>query len=157
MPVGVCVARAFQPDVFFLALTGPRKRPVGVESPSYEKRAAGTMRSPLAEMLKSPEFPSPATSEARAAAVNGGKPLRVCHLGKFYPPASGGIETHLQTMARAQADLGLKVQVLCVNHADEQRRDVTWSALTKTATLQENDGAVRLVRIGRWASCARMD
>ncbi|MEI6236435.1 MAG: glycosyltransferase [Planctomycetota bacterium] len=42
--------------------------------------------------------------------------LRVCHLGKYYPPAPGGIETHLQTLARAQVDLGLDVRVLCLNH-----------------------------------------
>src|SRR3982751_2178697 len=42
--------------------------------------------------------------------------LRVCHLGKYYPPAPGGIETHLQTLARAQSAMGLDVQVLCMNH-----------------------------------------
>ena len=42
--------------------------------------------------------------------------MRICHLGKFYPPAPGGIETHLQTLARAQRALGLDVQVLCMNH-----------------------------------------
>jgi len=44
------------------------------------------------------------------------KPLRVCHLGKYYPPAHGGIETHLQTLAQAQVRLGLDVEVLCINH-----------------------------------------
>ena len=42
-----------------------------------------------------------------AATGNSGKgdaPLKVCHLGKFYPPASGGIETHLRMVARAQAE-----------------------------------------------------
>jgi rhamnosyl/mannosyltransferase len=42
--------------------------------------------------------------------------LRVCHLGKYYPPSSGGIETHLQTLAEAQARRGLDVEVLCINH-----------------------------------------
>jgi len=61
------------------------------------------------------------TSTERANAVErngsaGHATLRVCHLGKYYPPASGGIETHLQTLAQAQARLGLDVEVLCINH-----------------------------------------
>jgi hypothetical protein len=43
-------------------------------------------------------------------------PLRVCHLGKDYPPAAGGIETNVRILARSQADLGLDVRVFCVNH-----------------------------------------
>jgi rhamnosyl/mannosyltransferase len=42
--------------------------------------------------------------------------MRVCHLSKYYPPAPGGIETHVQTLARAQRALGLDVEVLCLNH-----------------------------------------
>ena len=42
--------------------------------------------------------------------------IEVCHLGKDYPPAPGGIETNVRILARAQADLGAQVQVFCVNH-----------------------------------------
>ena len=81
-----------------------------------------------------------------------------CHgLGKFYPPASGGIETHVQTLARAQAQLGLAVTVLCVNHGDRQGRDVTWRALAATPTATQSDGVVRVERLGRRASLARLD
>src|SRR3954471_22944277 len=62
---------------------------------------------------------------------------RVCHLGKYYPPAPGGIETHVRTLARAQADLGARVQVFCVNHDGG-----------KTAT--EDDGEVEVTRFGRF-------
>jgi glycosyltransferase involved in cell wall biosynthesis len=107
-----------------------------------------------------PLFNLPALARTPADQAKGAKGerlLRVCHLGKFYPPASGGIETHLQTLAQAQTRLGLEVQVLCVNHMDGQRRDVTWRAFARTATIREDDEAVQLVRVGRWASVARLD
>jgi glycosyltransferase involved in cell wall biosynthesis len=83
--------------------------------------------------------------------------LRVCHLGKFYPPASGGIESHLQTLAQAQARLGMAVDVLCVNHRNRNGADVTWRTLASTPTVAEQDGPVRVDRLGRRASLARLD
>jgi hypothetical protein len=41
--------------------------------------------------------------------------LRVCDLGKFDPPAAGGIEGHVETLARGQARLGAAVRDLGVN------------------------------------------
>jgi rhamnosyl/mannosyltransferase len=83
--------------------------------------------------------------------------LRVVHLGKFYPPASGGMETHVRTLARAQAALGAEVTVVCVNHRDAAGGDVTWQKFARTATAEEWDGPVRVVRVGRHASLARLD
>jgi rhamnosyl/mannosyltransferase len=83
--------------------------------------------------------------------------LRVCHLGKFYPPATGGIETHVRTLARAQAALGARVWVVCVNHRDRRWRDVTWSTLATTPTADEWDGPVRVTRLGRRATLARLE
>jgi rhamnosyl/mannosyltransferase len=70
--------------------------------------------------------------------------LRVLHLGKYYPPAPGGIETHTRTLARAQADLGARVQVFCVNHEDGP-------------TTVETDGAVQVTRYGRVGSALKLD
>lgn len=70
--------------------------------------------------------------------------IRVCHLGKYYPPAPGGIETHTRTLARAQAALGADVQVFCVNH-DSSR------------TVAEHDGPVRITRFGRRVAAAKID
>lgn len=79
------------------------------------------------------------------------------HLGKFYPPASGGIEAHVRALAREQARLGLEVAVACVNHAARDGRDVTFERLARTERSEERDGAVRVVRLGRVASVARLD
>ena len=46
--------------------------------------------------------------------------MRVCHLGKFYHPAPGGMETHVRTLAQAQAESGAEVRVVCVNHQDRR-------------------------------------
>jgi rhamnosyl/mannosyltransferase len=83
--------------------------------------------------------------------------MRVCHLAKFYPPATGGIETHLQTLAQAQARLGAEVRVVCVNHLDHTGQDVTWKALAATPTVEEVDGPVWVRRLGKRASLFRLE
>ncbi len=72
------------------------------------------------------------------------KNLRICHLGKFYPPAPGGIETHVRTLALAQADLGANVQVFCMRH-------------DPGPTTTEWDGPVEVTRFGRALSAAKLD
>lgn len=69
--------------------------------------------------------------------------MRVCHLGKYYPPAPGGIETHLQTLARAQSALGLTVKVLCMNHE-------------RVRTGPENDRGVQIQRFAPGATLFKM-
>jgi rhamnosyl/mannosyltransferase len=85
---------------------------------------------------------------------------RVLHLGKFYPPASGGMELHVQTLARAQAALGARVEVLCINHAAAKVGSgdgFSHEFHGRSPTREEWDGPVRVVRVGRWASVLRMD
>ncbi len=59
--------------------------------------------------------------------------LRVLHVGKFYPPYKGGMETHLQQLCRSIAsDIDLDVIV-----ANDTSR-----------TVQETDGPIRIHRVG---------
>ncbi len=83
--------------------------------------------------------------------------LRVVHLGKYYPPAAGGIETHTQTLARAQVMLGAAVRVVVVNHADATGRDVTFDRLARTPDATDHDGDIRIHRVGRLANVAKLD
>jgi rhamnosyl/mannosyltransferase len=83
--------------------------------------------------------------------------LQVCHLGKYYPPAPGGIESHVQTLARAQAALGAQVQVLCVNHVNRRGQDLTWRRHGRSETIVERDGQVQVIRVGRSAAIAKLD
>ena len=83
--------------------------------------------------------------------------MRILHLGKYYPPASGGIEAHVRTLARAQADLGHQVSVLCVQHADPRGRVVVGRRLAVTRSSTEGDGPVTVRRLGRVAHLARLD
>src|SRR4051794_15618813 len=71
-------------------------------------------------------------------------PIRVCHLGKYYPPASGGIETHVRVLAHAQANLGAKVQVFCMNHL-------------AGPTVRERDEEIEVHRFRRAVSAAKLD
>lgn len=83
--------------------------------------------------------------------------LRICHLGKYYPPAPGGIETHVRTLAEAQAVAGDDVRVICINHRDSQGQNVTGNKLARTPTVEHDDSPVRVTRVGRYASLARFD
>jgi rhamnosyl/mannosyltransferase len=65
---------------------------------------------------------------------------------------TGGIETHVQTLARAQADLGAEVHVLCVNGLNGKR-----SQSVRTKTIRELDKNVKVTSVGRAWSFARFD
>lgn len=83
--------------------------------------------------------------------------LRVCHLAKYYPPAAGGIETHVRVLAQAQSSLGAEVQVLSVNHVRCNGRYNCSLGHTITHTVEDWDGDVRVTRLGRRASISRWD
>jgi rhamnosyl/mannosyltransferase len=81
----------------------------------------------------------------------------VLHLAKYYPPARGGMEIHVQTLARAQARAGLSVTVVCVNHLSADGTERTHDGLGVTPDVEDRDEGVRVIRLGRWANLARLD
>ncbi|MGL6075800.1 MAG: glycosyltransferase [Fimbriiglobus sp.] len=78
-------------------------------------------------------------------------------LGKYYPPASGGIENHTQTLCQGLARLGWEVEVVVVNHLDSHARDVTFDRFAKTPCVTSEDGNIRIHRVGRVANFAKLD
>jgi glycosyltransferase involved in cell wall biosynthesis len=73
------------------------------------------------------------TPTAGLPSANAGRTPRVLHIGKFYPPHMGGIETHLQALCGAlkeQLDLGVIVS------SDDRR------------TVRDVIDDVRLLRVG---------
>src|SRR6516225_5346874 len=87
---------------------------------------------------------SPAPSECVPASASPARQWRICHLGKYYPPAPGGVEAHVQALARGQTALGCQVDVVCVNHRNRHGKDITWDALDRTTSIVEVDGQVRI-------------
>lgn len=81
--------------------------------------------------------------------------FRICHLGKHYAPARGGIETHVRTLAKAQASLGAHVSVLAVSH--ERVRRHTWPAGKNAKATEEWDESVQVRRLERRMSVFRWD
>lgn len=43
--------------------------------------------------------------------------MKILHIGKYYPPALGGIEYFLQDLVREQVKIGHQVKILCHQHA----------------------------------------
>lgn len=62
---------------------------------------------------------------------------RVLHIGKYYPPYKGGMETHLQELCRATSK-HLDLEVIVANDS--------------TQTITEFDGSIRVHRVGTLAS-----
>ncbi len=77
---------------------------------------------------------------------------RIIHLSKYYPLDRGGIETHVQTLAQSQALMGAKVHLVCVNAFDQKGQ-----LSNRTQTIEEKNGDVSVIRMGRLLSLARFD
>ncbi len=85
------------------------------------------------------------------------RPLRVCHLAKYFHPFRGGIETHVRELATAQVQSGMKVEVVCINHQRPDGSDA-WSSRTAwTPTISDELDGIRIKRFGKYGTLARFD
>lgn len=73
------------------------------------------------------------------------EPLRVLHLGKYYPPAPGGIESLVRDMAVGQVQAGLDVTVHVFQHRKGE------------STSHEEDCGVKIMRHACRANFAKLD
>jgi glycosyltransferase involved in cell wall biosynthesis len=80
------------------------------------------------------------------------RPPRVLHVGKFYPPHMGGIETHLQTLCAELlkvVDVHVVVANDCARAVEERLNDVPVSRMARRFTLSSApvcSGVIRKIR-----------
>ncbi|WP_223787630.1 glycosyltransferase [Marinicella meishanensis] len=67
--------------------------------------------------------------------------MNILHIGKFYPPYRGGMETYLCDLAREQVQQGHQVSVLVHNH--------DWGRFSSGTAATEEAG-VQVVRLRSW-------
>lgn len=78
--------------------------------------------------------------------------MRIVHLAKYYAPLYGGMETHVESLSKAQAQLGLKVSIVCVNSFDEN------SKLSQYTTSQITfEDRVEVIKVRRFFSFLKLD
>ncbi|MEO1994816.1 MAG: glycosyltransferase [Planctomycetaceae bacterium] len=83
--------------------------------------------------------------------------MHIVHLGKYYHPAVGGMESLIHAQAEAQVQSGHRVDVVAVNHITPAGKDVLDAALGVTSTIRESNGGLTVHRVGRFGNFAKFD
>ena len=78
--------------------------------------------------------------------------MRIVHLAKYYAPLYGGMETHVETLAKCQAQMGLKVSIICVNSFDENSKLSQYT--TSQITFKDS---VEVIKVRRFFSFLKLD
>ncbi|TWT34638.1 glycosyltransferase [Blastopirellula retiformator] len=100
--------------------------------------------------------PAPTQEIAEEGTVHSARRPTVVHLGKYYHPSRGGIETHVRDLARGLVRNGYATKVVCINDqsADPRRR---FGVITRTPDARTEDEGVSIFRAGRIANVMRLD
>ena len=83
--------------------------------------------------------------------------MRIVHIGKYYSPAVGGMESLVRSHALTQSQLGHQVDVLVVNHRDPCGREVIGKTFGTTRSKRDVDGSVNVHRTNRFGVFFKCD
>ncbi|MBW1819928.1 MAG: hypothetical protein JRJ60_22540 [Deltaproteobacteria bacterium] len=70
--------------------------------------------------------------------MTNGRPMRVLHIGKYYPPFKGGMENFLRDLLEALSESDVSVSALVHHHERGARASV------------ERDGGFPVMRVPSW-------
>ena len=81
--------------------------------------------------------------------------MRIVHFGKYDSPVRGGMETHVETLAKNQAILGHEVYVIAINNLGIG--GFLDSGSIRTTERFFDDNGVKVCLLGRVASAGKLD
>ena len=83
--------------------------------------------------------------------------MRIVHIGKYYSPAVGGMESLVRSHAITQSQLGHQVHVVVVNHRTGTDKDLIGKTFGAARSERDVDGSVTVHRANRFGSLFKCD